>query len=302
VLSTTSYCDTVAAGGGLAFAGGAIANLMECASTGFCNGPPGIVHLTAGVNFQSFTVGSLIYFTLQGPMGADAGSVHSAALDGTNDQVLLPNRAWPYWIAQSGTRTFWVNDAISGSSFSNLSPSEVHCIGCSGSDTVWFTEAEATYGLIADAKNVYLLADDGSGNGTTGIYGCSVQTACGANPRVVITGLDGSTSNVYVASDGTYVYVARITQGDIVRIDGMGAMTTLATSASPEAIAVDATTNDLYYASSSGSVIRVKLDASAVPATLSRCQQGTMIGLALDATNVYVLDSASNYGVFAVPR
>jgi hypothetical protein len=292
VLTTDKVPDYVVASNGFVYAGGDYDGVFRCDVTGVCNSPGSLVTVPVNYTFKSWAVGSLLYYTVQGQAGANQGSVHSIGLGGSNDQVLLSNQAYPSWVALSGSRTFWTNDFITGSNYNDLTPSVVHCIGCNGNDTPWITNLNATYGLEADANDVYVLAGDGSANGTYGIFGCGVTSACNGTPRPVAVGLSPFTSRAMFGSDGTNVYVSRDQASDIVRIDPSGSSKTIVSSVSVDALTVDASSGFVYFATSDGLIGQLKSDGSAPPVLLATCDTvngGTMQAIASDATNVYVL-------------
>jgi hypothetical protein len=233
---------------------------------------------------------------------ATTGSIHSVGLDGKNDQTLLPNATSPTWIAASGTKAFWTSDD------NGATPASLHCLGCGTGDQTWITGLGLTLGVIADATNVYVIADDGSANATYGIYSCSISTACGATPKMWIKGL--SFTAIYaateIASDGTNIYVTNDTSA-IIRVDSSGTQTTIAKTIAASVIAVDAATGELFYGADDGTVAKVKTDGSAPPVPLATCAPGdvnAIVGLAFDATNVYVMlvPGTGSAGIYAIKR
>jgi len=300
VLSTNLDAMNVAASGGRFYAQTA-EGLLSCTVSAPCVNPTLFFNLTASDKLFSYTVGAQLAYTLQS--GANSGSVHARALDGTGDQALGQNLAYPAYVALSGSRTFWVDDA--STSTSNQTPAVLHCIGCGSGDMQWITGLNATHAAFADANDVYVLADDGTSSLTYGIYGCSVGSACGGSPRVVAKGLD--TYALGVASDGTNVFVARSDQTDLVAIDKVGTAKPLALQVSINAIAVDAAKGELYFVTYGGLVAVVKTDGSATPSVVSNCDTnfGDIDSIAIDATNVYILmTSIDTIGatILAIPR
>ena len=303
IVTTNDDLSSLEAAGGRVFAQRSTTSVVSCATSTKCASPGPIVTAPIGQKLEAFTTSASIVYTLQGPGGLDAGSLHSVGLDGTNDQMLLQNLAYPYWVATSGTKTFWADDASSVTS--NLVPATLHCVGCGGGDQPWITGLNATKAVFADANDVYVLADDGSNNFTYGIFGCSVNAPCGSSPRtVVLGGLDTSASTV--ASDGSKVYVARDDIPDLVSIDGSGATSTIVPNVNLSSIAVDSTKNELYFATSGGLVAFINTNGGN-PSVVTNCDTtniGSMVDIALDANSVYVLMSlyAGGSGVFAIPR
>lgn len=300
VLTTGFDSTNVAASGGHDYAK-TLEGLIACNVSTPCNNPGLLFNLSASDKLFAYVAGSQLAYTLQS--GANAGSVHTRALDGTNDQTLGQGLAYPSWIAVSGSRTFWVDDASTVTS--SQTPAVLHCIGCGGSDMQWITGLNATHAAFADANDVYVLADDGTSSFTYGIYGCSVSTACGGSPRVVAKGLE--TDDLGVASDGTNVFVVRSDQQDIVAIDKVGTAKPLAQNVDIVAIAVDAARGQLFFVTYGGLVAVVKTDGSSPPSVVSNCDTnyGDIDSLAIDATNVYVMMTTltpSGATILAIPR
>lgn len=305
VLSTSDQLDMLSVNGGFVVAGvvGASgvgdSNLVACPTSAPCTQPKNLLTTAFNDTIGGYGTSTKIFYTVQS--GTNTGALHSVAYDGTGDQVVLGSLAHPAWVATSGARTFWVDDDLAGG------PATVHCVGCSGTgDVTWMTNLTTTEGLFADANDVYVLADDGTG--TTGVYGCSVQTACGATTRTVMKGLS-PTSTVPVtqfASDGTNVYISNDTT-QIIRIDGTGAQKPIATNVAAVAIAVDPVTGELFYGDDNGTVGRVKTDGSTPPSPMSTCDPQSpneIYGIAFDSTYVYVLLVTTNLTsqVYAIKR
>ncbi len=306
VISTSDQLDLLSVTGGFAISGvvGASGvgdtNLVACPTSAPCTNPNNLLSLAFNDVLGGYAAGSKIFDTVQN--SPTTGALHSVAYDGTGDQVVLGNLTHPAWVAVSGARTFWVDDDLSGSA------ATVHCVDCSGTgDVTWMTNLTTTAGIFADANDVYVLADDGTGT-TTAVYGCSVQTACNATSRTVITGLSpAATSPVtQFASDGTNVYVSNDTT-QIIRIDPSGTQKTIANNVAAVAIAVDPATGELFYGDDDGTVGRVKTDGSAPPSPMSTCDPQTpneIYGIAFDSTHVYVLLVTTNLTsqVYAIKR
>ncbi len=288
VLSTPVSPDSVAFSSGFVFLVGG-GQVSRCDATAACIDPTPTVQ---NADLAGATVGASLAYTLQNT--GSGGSVHTAALDGTNDTVLLSvPTASPEAVAMGGGRTYWV-DANTG---------DVHCIGCVGADATWISALTAPTALLADGNSVYALALDSSG-ATRGVYGCGAQLACATAPRVVTEHLDSATTVNGVATDGTYVYVARLTEKEIVGIDGLGNSTTLATGVVATAIAVDPTSKELFYGTLDGEIGRVTLDASHTRTVISQCS-AEIWSIAIDATHVYALEPASTnveWIAYASPR
>ncbi len=255
---------------------------------------------------------SLVYYSLTGTAltladggtaPANDGVIHSVKLDGTGDVVASGGLPYPYWLATSGSRLFWVNDPTT---FGDNGTSSVECIGCSGTTSVpWITGLGATYQVFADQSSVYVLADDSVS--TTGtLYGCSVQNTCSnGSPRTVISQLDLSgTGDNSFASDGTNVFAARAGHTDIIRIDPSGLTSTIATGQQgATGLAYDAAQNELYWGTSTGVIYRVKADGTGEPQSVV-CQQSSPRSLAVDGSFVYFVTGASggDANVVKVPK
>lgn len=293
VIITTDSLHGMQAGGGYVFVMPSSGGVARCVAGGTCSVPTNFLALDPNAYFEGYAVDSLIHYTQQG--GADNGSVHTAALDGTNDQRVVGNLAAPTEIATSGgSRTFWLDDTTQPA---------VHCIGCNGSDAVWMSGFASSGRMWADANDVYVMTSDGGSTGTTdGIYGCHASGACGTSYRTVATGID---SLGFADSDGTNVYVWRYDYNDILSIDQSNSVTTLASAVGANDLKVDAATHELFYLSWANEIVRMPTTGGS-PVTLTTCDAsfGTPDSIALDATNVYVLVELSsfNYAVYALPR
>ena len=253
---------------------------------------------------EAYALGTQLTYTLQGPATFDAGSLHSVAFDGTGDQKLLQNLAYPYWASSSGSKTFWVDD-ISSTSTTKVGPATLHCFGCGSGDTPWITNLRPTSAVFADSNDVYVLEDDGTSSFTFGIVACSINTACGASPRTVVLGGLNTSASTFV-SDGTKVFVARTNSSDLISVDQSGVPTTIAKNVYVTALAIDPVKGELAFATDGGLVAIVKTDGSA-PSVISNCDTtnyGTIDALAFDGANVYVLMNAfgTGAGVFVIPR
>jgi hypothetical protein len=294
VVTSSTPLDFVSASTGFVFPQSFNVGLGRCATGSTCTNPQSILSLAPGDSFDNAAVGSSIVYSAE---GTSTGSIHRTAIDGTNDMALFSASALaPGFVALGGGNVvYWVN---------GYQPAEVHCIGCSGSgDTLWIDTVQAPTALFADATAVYVAAYD-STNVTYGIYGCGAAMACGTQPRVVIEGLSQtSITPSNVASDGTRVYVPREATSEIVGVDTLGNVKAIVTKVQATALAVDATTGELFYGTSTGLVARTKGDGSAASVTLSTCAK-QIDAIAFDATNVYALATTdtSESTVFAIPR
>ena len=158
VLSSSSPLALVSVAGGFVSAGvedssgTLIANIVACPVGTTCTQPKSILNVGFNDNAQAYAASTQLFYTLD---SSSVGSVHSIGYDGMNDATLLANAASPTWIAVSGTRTFWASDDLNGTA-------SVHCIGCGTGDQTWISNLGPTYGLLADANDVYVIADDGT--------------------------------------------------------------------------------------------------------------------------------------------
>jgi len=270
--------------------------VMRCATTGGCTAATSILEDAGASVFQDYAVGGSLYTTFLDDAGG--GSVHAAMLDGTNDQILVADASFPSWVTTSGSNVFWVSDAITAG---GTSPSVVYCAGCDAG-SAWLSEPAATYAVFADDRSVYLLADDGTKT-TEGIYGCSLDGGCiEGGARTLITGLVTDLPD-QVASDGTYVYVARNDHSTIVRIDTTNTATNFVTNVVALAIAIDPASGTLFYGSVEGGIYSMPTDGSKPATELATCSNATINSIVFDATNVYALVDGTNTNlIYAAPR
>ncbi len=305
VFSSTASYDTLSAQGGFVFAEVTSAGIDRCPIAG-CAVPSSIITVGSSVSFiDSAVTTNAIDYTLQG-LGADGGTggeIHTTALDGTNDTIALAtNTKYPEVVASSasssGTRIFWVDDEYG---FGGTGDDTVDCIGCSAGDATWITNLPGSaYGIVADANTVYVLADAASLTDLV-VLGCSVNAACGDSPRTVISGVDASTTQTQIASDGTYFYIARENAAEVARIDATGNKTTVISSQDVIAIAVDATAGNLYYGTTGGVIGRVRSDGSTEPTPLA-CNQDSVTAVAVDDQNVYFLAGSTTSNIYKLPK
>ena len=293
VISSQTQADAIAAAGGFVYAQLEVEGLARCAADAACADPPNILGFGADQDFEQAAVGTRIAYTLL-RVDATSTSVHLAALDGSGDQVIAtsPQPAQATYVAFGGAHEFWM-DASTG---------QTHCAGCTGPDAVWMTTGGDPHALLADANAVYVLDDDDQLAGLLAVYSCATSAPCATNTRV-IGGLDLATSGPQLASDGAKLYVAPLGQPYVAAYDAIGDETDM-TSEGAQAIAVDATTGDLFYAADDGTIARVKTDGSKTETALTGCSLASqIIALAFDATNVYALvTDVTTSVVYAVPR
>lgn len=269
---------------------------VERCPVGGCTMPTNVVDDEAFVA-AALAGGTVTYSTQIGSAEGVTGEIRSIAVDGSDDRSVLGGLTYPAYVASSGQKTFWVEDSFS----IDDTPAVVNCVGCSsdGSSQAWIMGiGGGTYGMIADASNVYVLADDPTLTSVE-LLACSVGAPCWSEPRVVIGGLDGMMTAQRIASDGTHVYVARA--DDVVRVDPSGALTTLATGSGVSALAFDAASGDLYYGTSGGKILRVAADGSSEPTVLATATD-EIAALAFDQTSVYALTGTSGSVVVKTPK
>jgi hypothetical protein len=257
----------------------------RCSVAGTCTDPTNLLTLGTTDVFASASIGTSISYTVQDTSG---GSVRSMALDGNQPTTLFTSSGLPNAIALSGTNTFWIDDATSA----------VHCIGCAGADAPWITMISSPIALFADETSVYVLSDDGQG--TLGIYSCGSAAPCASSPPLVIDGVATNVTASMVASDGAAVYVAEL--GNILRVQSLGSAKPVVQGVQVSALAVDGTTHEIAYTTSTGEIDIAPTDGSLTHRALATCA-GAITWLAIDATNVYVLvQNATTWSVYAIKR
>jgi len=306
VVSTTDELDFLQVASGFVSAivvggSGDDTNVIACPTSTPCTQPQGLLSLGFNDALGGYAAGSKLTYTISST-AANASSLHTIDFTGSGDTTVLGSLAAASFVAVSGAKIFWID------SDPNSASANVHCVGCGASDTMWVTGLSSPEGIWADASNVYFLDDDGSGLGTDAVFGCSVNTACNGTPRVVLKNLSPTATRpiVQFASDGANVYASN-DASQIIRVDPSNAQTTVANSVAATAIAVDATTGDLFYGEDDGTVGVTKADGSGTPTVLSSCvpsEPDDIYGVAFDATNVYVLifKSDNTSAVYAMKR
>lgn len=301
LVETTDTLDELLVSNGYAYArvssSAGPTGVMRCATGGTCTQVSTLTSVPSTSTFQEYGAGALLYYSLTGDSDPDAGTLHSAALDGTGDQTVL-HASYPLRVAVAGSRVFWAQDWLTGTMGAETTPSVVHCYGCQGAttDTVWMTNLNATYSVFADGAFAYVLADDDPQSASFGVYGCATSAPCNASPLTIATGLLNTIVPAMVTSDGAAVYVASPSPTtNIARYAVGGGSSVLYTLPAPaNAIAVDGSSGDLFYADSTSKVFRGST-TGAQATLLTRCAASvTVKQLAYDATSVYVLGATSN--------
>jgi hypothetical protein len=278
--------DALAARDGFVYVEVPGAGVQRCPTSG-CAAPSPVV---ATESFISAALATTVTYSTEntGTDGALAGEIRSVGADGTGDRSLLADASYPAYVAPSGARTFWARDSFAVDD----TPASVQCVGCddSGASTPWITGlGGSTYGMIADATDVYVLADDASLTSVS-LLACSIDAPCLGEPRVVVGGLDRTVTAQQLATDGASVYVARAAQRDVVRVDASGVVTPIVTAQSVSALAFDASTGALYYGTADGAVARVSSDGSV---TTLACGSTPVAAVAVDASSVYFVNGES---------
>jgi hypothetical protein len=270
------------------------AGVATCPTSG-CDQPSVVTWSDA---YVSGALGSPIAYAAQvGTVDDPSGELHM--VDTSGDHAVATGLVYPTWVAASGGRTFVVEDAF----YSNDTPSTISCVGCTtdGKATPWISGIDGeTYGMIADASNVYVLADDPN-LVSVQLLACSTSSSCASEPRVVLGGLDESIDAQELATDGSSVYVARALTSDVVRVDAQGVITPLVwTMKTVTAITWDAATSTLWFGTMLGDVGRVNGDGTGL--TVVARGTGSIRALATDATNVYAIAGDSGAAVMKTPK
>ncbi len=257
------------------------AGIQRCPTSG-CLATTSVVDSPAFVS--SALGGDVVTYTTQiaADDGSPAGELRAVNADGTSDRVVDSPLPYPAFTVVAGARTFWAQDSFA---FDDT-PATVHCIGC-GADpsAAWISGlGGGTYGMMVDATDVYVLADDPSLQSVT-LYACSIDTPC-TQPRVVLAQLDKTITSQQIESDGAYVYVARAQQSDVVRVDRNGVVSTVVDQQTATAIAIDA--GSLYFGTDTGTVARTLADGSTTLSSVA-CGTDPIAALAVDGESVYFL-------------
>ncbi len=307
LYTTASVYNNIAVQNGTVFVDVPSSGIFSCPAGG-CATPQAVVNIPGLDMYQAFAASSSLYYTFLGPNadgGPTGGSVHEVELDGGNDHPIASNLAFPFWIAVAGSDVFWIDDSLSDQTVVGTTPATVNCIGCNGntSSVPWITNLGETFAIIADANNVWVLADDGTGMGTDVVVVCSTTAPClgadgGIGAKVVISNIEAPISPItgtyqlgsYFAGDGTYAYV--VGAAAVIRSDSTGANKSVVPGvANVVAITLDATAGNLYYATD-GTIYRTKADGTGT-STPVVCNQTGITALAVDSTSVYFLTSGT---------
>jgi len=292
VLAGFDAYDAIAVRDGLVLVELAGSGVASCPTTG-CNMPYNVAWSDAWV---SGALGSPIAYAAQvGSLDGVNGELH--VVDTSGDRAIATGLTYPSWVATSGVRTFVAEDSFSYDD----TPAKIDCVGCAGdSPAPWISGfSGATYGLFADASNVYVLADDATLSSVQ-LVACSVSHPCWSEPRVVLTGLDRTITAQQIASDGNSVYVARSVKADVVRVDASGAATSILSMTNATALAWDEATNALWFGTLSGNVGHVNADGTNL--VFVGRGSGSIRALATDATSVYVVTGESGELVMKAPK
>jgi hypothetical protein len=286
--------DAIAVQGGQVWVEIPGSGVASCALTG-CAAPTNIAWSDA---YVSGALGSPIAYAAQiGTQDGVSGELH--VVDGSGDRAIATNLAYPAWVATSGARTFVAEDPFAYDD----TPATIDCVGCTNGQSApepWISGfGGGTYGLFADASNVYVLADDATLTSVQ-LVACSVSHPCFAEPRVVLEGLDQTITAQQIASDGASVYVARAATSDVVRVDASGIVTTLLVTTDATSLAWDAATSQLWFGTLSGDVGHVSADGT--NRVYVARGTGSIRAIATDATSVYVVTGDSGEIVMKSPK
>jgi hypothetical protein len=317
LYTTAQVYDILDVQNGFVYADVASSGVFRCPTSG-CASAATVVNQNN--TFIAFALSpSLLYYTIQPNQngGPTMGSLHSVGFDGTNDVIVAGNLDYPFWVAVSGSNIFWVDDS-QDLSVPDTIPATVNCIGCGGGTTSkpWMGGLSNTYGIVADATNVWVLADDGSLNDTSNVYVCPVASPCmnaadgGSGAKVVLSNITtpdpialqlNQLSN-YIAGDGTYFYL--VNGSEIDRVDATGTRKTIVPGVTGVvAITIDVPAGNLYYATD-GSIFRTKADGTGTSTALV-CNQSGIGDVAVDSQNLYFITSGtgvSNGAPFVAPK
>ena len=217
-------------------------------------------------------------------------------VDASGDRAIATGLVYPSWVATSGARTFVAEDSFSY----DETPARVDSVADDGTVTPWIQGVGGgTYGLLADAANVYVLVDDPTLSSVQ-LLACATSHPCFSEPRVLLGDLDQTITAQQLASDGVAVYVARALVRDVVRINASGNVTTILPATDATALVWDAATNALWFGTSAGSVGRVSADGTM--RTYVAHGAGAIHAIATDATSVYVSTGESGELVMRAPK
>lgn len=293
VLAGFDAYDSIAVHDGLVSVEIPGSGVVSCATTG-CNAPSSVAWSDS---FVSSALGSPIVYAAQiGTIDGVTGELH--VVDASGDRAIATGLVYPSWVATSGARTFVADDSFSYDD----TPATIACVGCTddGKAAPWISGlGGGTYGMFADASNVYVLADDASLSSVQ-LVACSTSHPCWSEPRVVLADLDQTITAQQIASDGDSVYVARAATADVVRVDASGVTTTILTTTNATALVWDAATHALWFGTLSGDVGRVSADGT--NRTFIARAAGSVRAIATDDASVYVVTGDSGELVMTAPK
>ncbi|HEY2368459.1 MAG TPA: hypothetical protein VGH87_18810 [Polyangiaceae bacterium] len=257
--------------------------VVTCSVNG-CDSPTLLVASDAYVT--GALASSVTYAAQDGTDDGVSGELH--VVDASGDHAIATGLAYPSWVATSGARTFVADDSFSYDD----TPATIACVGCTsdGQAAPWISGlGGSTYGMFADATNVYVLADDPTLS-TVQLLACSASHPCWGEPRIVLDGLDQTITAQQIASDGDAVYVARAVTSDVVRVDASGVTPILPTT-NASALVWDASMHVLWFGTPNGDVGYANADGTAN--TLIASAAGSIRAIATDDSSVYVVTGAS---------
>ncbi|HEY2369028.1 MAG TPA: hypothetical protein VGH87_21675, partial [Polyangiaceae bacterium] len=239
--------DSIAVQGGVVSVEIPGSGVVACPVAG-CNAPTVVA---SSISFVSGALGSPLAYAAQ--VASDdgvTGELH--VVDGAGDRAVATGLVYPSWVATSGARMFVAEDSFSYDD----TPAKIDCVGCAGDGQVtpWISGlGGGTYGLFADASNVYVLADDATLTSVQ-LLACSTSHPCFSEPRLVLADLDPTITAQQIASDGASIYVARAAKSDVVRVDASATVTPILEATDATAIAWDDATHALWFGTVAGEV------------------------------------------------
>ncbi len=257
--------------------------VVTCSVNG-CDSP---TLLVASDAYVTGALGSPVAYAAQvGTVDGVSGELH--VVDTSGDHAIATGLVYPSWVATSGTRTFVADDSFSYDD----TPATIACVGCTsdGQPAPWISGlGGGTYGMFADASNVYVLADDPTLS-TVQLLACAASHPCWSEPRLLLDGLDQTITAQQIASDGDAIYVARAVTSDVVRVDASG-VTSILPSTNASALVWDASMHTLWFGTPGGDVGHMNADGTTTFVASSGA--GSILAIATDDTSVYVVTGAS---------
>ncbi len=284
------------------------ASIVRCRVTGCGTTPDTVVPTVAAGIIGDFALDARLYYSIEGntltlPDGgappANDGVIHAVDKNGMNDQAFLPALPAPRFMAIAGD-LYWFDDQ-DGIGADNPINSLRRCPltgGCGKGVSVIDGLGGLGTSVAADSKSVYVLTGTKAAT-SDGVFACGTGQTCGMMPRIALTAIDNIGQNS-IATDGTNLFLANNTKGDIVRVDQQNIAKTLAGGQSaPAGIATDG--KYVYWGTVTGSIMRIGVDGgNAQTVATSQAKPSSLI---IDAVNVYfVVESGQGSTVMALPK